>query len=60
MIKDEIHAIFPMPIFHSNEYRLSTKEQKLLIRLCDDSKSNKEDTGQGTNKSFFRLSIHWN
>jgi len=51
MIKDEIHAIFPMPIFHSNEYRLSTKEQKLLIRLCDDSKSNKEDTGQGTNKS---------
>jgi len=52
MLKDGIHAIFPMPIFHSNEYQLSTKEQKLLIKLCDDYKHTKvENTGQGTNKS---------
>jgi len=47
MLKDEVHAIFPMPIFHSNEYRLSTKEQKLLIRLCDA----KTKTAKGFNKS---------
>jgi len=47
MLKDGIHAIFPMPIFHSNEYKLSTKEQKLLIRLCSDGKDNKNIAARG-------------
>jgi len=59
MLKDGIHAIFPMPIFHSNEYQLSTKEQKLLIKLCDDYKHTKvENTGLSNLKKYFEDKIH--
>lgn len=50
MIENGVHPLFAIPLFHSNEYKISIREKNFLIELCQTDTLNEGNNKSSSNK----------
>ena len=56
MIDNGIHSLFAIPLFHSNEYKISIKEKNFLIELCQTNILNEGNNLSSSDKYILKHS----
>ena len=56
MIENGVHPLFAIPLFHSNEYKISIREKNFLIELCQTNILNEGNNLSSSDKYILKHS----